>query len=188
MPTKHIDKPTWEKVEALTQEINTTHRPFRPIRDHEVMRYLIDKGLEHIDRSELDTLLREFNPPGMAVCVPGNVPDVHRVVTVDTVMQYLEEKPAMYLVYGGSDVEREEVIAVLKEKLAHYVEFEDGPYDPSPDITREHNYLDIFRILRGEQGEGHDYEGNSLIYSTSLPTYEAALNRLLGAVIENPRV
>jgi len=186
MPTKHIDKPTWEKVEALTQEINTTHRPFRPIRDHEVMRYLIDKGLEHIDRSELDTLLREFNPPGLAVCVPGNAPDVHRVVTVDTVTQYLEEKPAMYLVYGGSDVEREEVVMALREKLDHHVSLEDSPYDPE-DTTSEYAFLDIFSMLRAEKA----YNGcndNSVVYYTPLPTYEAALNRLLGVAIENPRV
>lgn len=187
MPTKHIDKATWEKVEALTQEINTTHRPFRPIRDHEVMRYLIDKGLEHIDRSALDTLLREFNPPGMAVCVPGYSSEVHRAVTVDTATQYLEEKPAMYLVYGGSDVEREEVVMALRKKLDHHVSIEESPYDTSEDLINEHSFLDIFSMLRAETA----YNGrtdNSVVYSTSLPTYEAALNRLLCAVIDNPKV
>lgn len=186
MPTKHIDKSTWEKVEALTQEINAKHRPFRPIRDHEVMRYLIDKGLAHISRSELDTLLREFNPPGIAVCVPGTVPDVHRVVTVDTLTQYLEEKPAMYLVYGGSDVEREEVITALRERIGPHAHFEDDPFDPSPDMTGENDFLDIFSILRADKEYANS--SNSLIYSTSLPTYETALNQLLAAVIENPRL
>lgn len=187
MPTKHIDKPTWEKVEALTQEINTTHRPFRPIRDHEVMRYLIDKGLAHIDRCELETLLREFNPPGMAVCVPGNAPNIHRVVTVDTVTHYLEEKPAMYLVYGGSDVEREDIVLALRLNIEHHVSIKDAPYDLSEDKTSEYFFSDLFSMLRAEKAHG-GRSNNSLIYYTSLPTYEAALNRLLSTVIDNPRV
>ena len=50
MPTKHIDEPTWRKVEKeLVKAVTTTKRSFK---DAEILKIVINKGLENISEDD----------------------------------------------------------------------------------------------------------------------------------------
>lgn len=50
MPTKHIDEPTWRKVEKeLVRAVTTTKRSFK---EAEILKILINKGIENITEED----------------------------------------------------------------------------------------------------------------------------------------
>lgn len=51
MPSKHIDAELWEMVQAKTVEAVTYTK--KPIKDTEMLKYLIINGLSHIKLEEL---------------------------------------------------------------------------------------------------------------------------------------
>lgn len=54
MPTKHIDEKTWKKIQDLT--VKAVIATQKPIKEGEVLHYVIKKGLEDITVEELKTL------------------------------------------------------------------------------------------------------------------------------------
>lgn len=57
MPSKHIDDKTWRKIQDLT--VKTVIATQRPIKETEVLNYLIKRGLEETNVEELKTLAKE---------------------------------------------------------------------------------------------------------------------------------
>lgn len=55
MPTKHIDDATWRKVEKET--VKAVIATQKSIKDTEVLRILINKGLEHIKEDDYRKLV-----------------------------------------------------------------------------------------------------------------------------------
>lgn len=51
MPTKHIDKDAWKKIEALT--VKATILLNTPIKDTDVLKTVILKGLDYISDDDL---------------------------------------------------------------------------------------------------------------------------------------
>ena len=57
MPSKHIDDKTWRKIQDLT--VKTVIATQKPIKETEVLAYVIKRGLEDINVEELKTLVKE---------------------------------------------------------------------------------------------------------------------------------
>lgn len=57
MPTKHIDDATWRKVESETVKAVTTTRA--ALKDTEVLKILILKGLQHVKEEDYMEFLRK---------------------------------------------------------------------------------------------------------------------------------
>jgi|GEM_PF-1009904 len=57
MPSKHIDDKTWRKIQDLT--VKTVIATQKPIKETEVLAYVIKRGLEEINVEELKTLAKE---------------------------------------------------------------------------------------------------------------------------------
>ncbi|MDP3876543.1 MAG: hypothetical protein Q8Q50_06135 [Methylobacter sp.] len=57
MPSKHIDDKTWRKVQDLT--VKTVIATQRPIKETEVLNYLIKRGLEETNVEELKSLAKD---------------------------------------------------------------------------------------------------------------------------------
>jgi hypothetical protein len=57
MPSKHIDDKTWRKIQDLT--VKTVIATQRPIKETEVLNYLIKRGLEETNVEELKTLAKD---------------------------------------------------------------------------------------------------------------------------------
>lgn len=57
MPSKHIDDKTWRKIQDLT--VKTVIATQRPIKETEVLNYLIKRGLEETNVEELKILAKE---------------------------------------------------------------------------------------------------------------------------------
>lgn len=55
MPTKHIDDATWRKVEKETVKAVVTTQ--RSIKDTEILKILINKGLENITEDDYKKLV-----------------------------------------------------------------------------------------------------------------------------------
>lgn len=50
MPTKHIDEPTWRKIEKqLVKAVTVTKRGFK---DAEILKIIINKGIENISEDD----------------------------------------------------------------------------------------------------------------------------------------
>lgn len=54
MPTKHIDEKTWKKIQDLT--VKAVIATQKPIKEGDILHYVIRKGLEDITLEELKTL------------------------------------------------------------------------------------------------------------------------------------
>lgn len=54
MPTKHIDEKTWKKIQDLT--VKAVIATQKPIKEGDVLHYVIRKGLEDITIEELKTI------------------------------------------------------------------------------------------------------------------------------------
>ncbi len=54
MPSKHIDDKTWRKIQDLT--VKTVIATQKPIKETEVLAYVIKRGLEEVNVEELKTL------------------------------------------------------------------------------------------------------------------------------------
>lgn len=54
MPSKHIDEKAWKKIQDLT--VKTVIATQRPIRETDILHYLINKGLEEAKMEELKEL------------------------------------------------------------------------------------------------------------------------------------
>ena len=57
MPSKHIDDKTWRKIQDLTVKVVIATQ--RPIKETEVLNYLIKRGLEETNVEELKTLAKD---------------------------------------------------------------------------------------------------------------------------------
>lgn len=57
MPTKHIDDKCWRKIQDLTVKVVIATQ--RPIKETDVLNYIIKKGLEEVNVEELKTLVKE---------------------------------------------------------------------------------------------------------------------------------
>jgi len=57
MATKHIEDKLWRKIQDLTVKVVIATQ--RPIKETEVLNYLIKKGLEETNVEELKTLAKE---------------------------------------------------------------------------------------------------------------------------------
>lgn len=57
MPSKHIDDITWRKVEKETVKAVLTTQ--RSIKDTEILKVLINKGLEHITEEDYLKLIKK---------------------------------------------------------------------------------------------------------------------------------
>jgi hypothetical protein len=57
MPSKHIDDKTWRKIQDLTVKVVIATQ--RPIKETDVLAYLIKRGLEEVNVEELKTLAKE---------------------------------------------------------------------------------------------------------------------------------
>ncbi|MDD2759930.1 MAG: hypothetical protein PHH11_06510 [Methylomonas sp.] len=57
MPSKHIDDKTWRKIQDLT--VKTVIATQKPIKETEVLAYVIKRGLEEINVEELKTLAKD---------------------------------------------------------------------------------------------------------------------------------
>lgn len=57
MPSKHIDDKTWRKIQDLT--VKTVIATQRPIKETEVLAYVITRGLEEVNAEELKKLAKE---------------------------------------------------------------------------------------------------------------------------------
>jgi hypothetical protein len=57
MPTKHIDDKTWRKIQDLT--VKTVIATQRPIKETDVLNYIIKKGLEQITPEELKKIAKD---------------------------------------------------------------------------------------------------------------------------------
>ena len=57
MPTKHIDDKTWKKIQDLT--VKTVIATQRPIKETDVLNYVIQKGLEEVNAEELKKLIKK---------------------------------------------------------------------------------------------------------------------------------
>lgn len=50
MPTKHIDEPTWRKIEKqLVKAVTVTKRGFK---DAEILKIIINKGIQNISEED----------------------------------------------------------------------------------------------------------------------------------------
>ncbi|MCP1445486.1 hypothetical protein J3D54_004622 [Pseudomonas sp. GGS8] len=56
MPTKHIDDETWRKVEK--EAVKATIATKRSIKETEMLRWLILKGLEEITEADFEKMVR----------------------------------------------------------------------------------------------------------------------------------
>ena len=56
MPTKHIDDKTWRKIQDLT--VKTVIATQKPIKETEILHYIIQKGLEEVSVEELKKLAK----------------------------------------------------------------------------------------------------------------------------------
>ena len=56
MPTKHIDEKIWRKIQDLT--VKTVIATQRPIKETDVLAYVIKRGLEDVNAEELKTLAK----------------------------------------------------------------------------------------------------------------------------------
>lgn len=54
MPTKHIDEETWKKVERET--VKAVIETQKSIKDTEMLRFLILKGLKYIEKEDYEKL------------------------------------------------------------------------------------------------------------------------------------
>jgi len=54
MPTKHIDEKTWKKIQDLT--VKAVIATQKPIKEGDVLHYIIKRGLEDLTTEELKTL------------------------------------------------------------------------------------------------------------------------------------
>ena len=59
MPTKHVDEETWRKVEKET--VKAVVATQRAIKDTEILRILINKGLENVTEEDYQKLLKRKN-------------------------------------------------------------------------------------------------------------------------------
>jgi hypothetical protein len=57
MPSKHIDDKTWRKIQDLTVKVVIATQ--RPIKETDVLAYLVKRGLEEVNVEELKTLAKE---------------------------------------------------------------------------------------------------------------------------------
>ncbi|ANE55658.1 hypothetical protein [Methylomonas sp. DH-1] len=57
MPSKHIDDKTWRKIQDLT--VKTVIATQKPIKETEVLAYVIQRGLEEVNVEELKTLAKD---------------------------------------------------------------------------------------------------------------------------------
>lgn len=57
MPSKHIDEVTWRKVEKET--VKAVVATQRSLKDTEILKILINKGLEHITEDDYVRLARK---------------------------------------------------------------------------------------------------------------------------------
>ncbi|UGV32302.1 hypothetical protein LO767_07495 [Halopseudomonas aestusnigri] len=56
MPTKHIDDRTWRKVEK--EAVKATIATERSIKETDMLKWLINKGLEHITVDDYDDIAK----------------------------------------------------------------------------------------------------------------------------------
>ena len=56
MPTKHIDETAWKKIQDLT--VKAVIATQKPIKETEILHYVINKGLEKVTTEELKTLIK----------------------------------------------------------------------------------------------------------------------------------
>ncbi len=56
MPTKHIDDETWRKVEK--EAVKATIATKKSIKETEMLRWLILRGLEEINEADYDRMVR----------------------------------------------------------------------------------------------------------------------------------
>jgi hypothetical protein len=56
MPSKHIDEKAWKKIQDLT--VKTVIATQRPIKETDVLQYVIKKGLEEVKLEELKNLAK----------------------------------------------------------------------------------------------------------------------------------
>jgi len=59
MPTKHIDDETWRKVEK--EAVKATIATKKSIKETEMLRWLILKGLEEITEADFEKMVRNKN-------------------------------------------------------------------------------------------------------------------------------
>lgn len=59
MPTKHIDDATWRKVEKET--VKAVVATQRSLKDTDILKILINKGLEHITEDDYIKLAKKRN-------------------------------------------------------------------------------------------------------------------------------
>lgn len=57
MPTKHIDDKCWRKIQDLTVKVVIATQ--RPIKETDVLNYIIKKGIEAVNVEELKTLVKD---------------------------------------------------------------------------------------------------------------------------------
>lgn len=57
MPTKHIDDETWRKVEK--EAVKATIATKKSIKETEMLKWLILKGLEHIQDADFEKMLKK---------------------------------------------------------------------------------------------------------------------------------
>lgn len=57
MPTKHIDEKTWRKVEK--EHVKAVIATQKSIKDTDILRVLINKGLEVITEDEYEKLIKK---------------------------------------------------------------------------------------------------------------------------------
>ena len=56
MPTKHIDDKAWRKIQDLT--VKTVIATQKPIKETDILHYVLKKGLEDVTVEELKTLAK----------------------------------------------------------------------------------------------------------------------------------
>ena len=57
MPTKHIDKLLWERIEQKTVDIVILQR--KMVKDTDVLQFLIESALDNISDEELSELIKK---------------------------------------------------------------------------------------------------------------------------------
>jgi len=57
MPTKHIDDKIWKKIQDLT--VKAVIATQKPIKETEVLQYVVKVGLENVNVEELKKLAKE---------------------------------------------------------------------------------------------------------------------------------
>ncbi|MEX3242810.1 hypothetical protein [Serratia quinivorans] len=153
MPTKHIDDMSWRGIEMLTVDANKVSALLRPVKEADVLRLVLQKGLGAVSEEDLRRLSERRAEQGILLWRQGSACLIVDNATPEDVASLLvQDAPLLAVVYGKSVEIRERLRMTVIHQLTEL-----GHAIPSLLIGDSANSVALLQEVVENVQAGHRY-------------------------------